>query len=82
VNARAPKNGPGGKPVQHPKLMADARALGCNAAHLRRVLIGERESKTLTARYRHLKGEELSTREALLIADYNRRQARKAPASS
>jgi hypothetical protein len=54
VNARAAKNGPGGKPKQFENLIADARALGCNAAHLRRVLMGERTSPKLMARYRAL----------------------------
>ncbi len=60
-----------------PGICADAVKLGVHRNTLLRVLTGEWKSKTLSARYRHLKGEELSTREALLIAGYNRRQGRK-----
>lgn len=36
-------------------IVADARALGCDRDHLRRCLNGERQSKSLLARYAALK---------------------------
>ncbi len=43
------------KLVKRPGLFQAAELLGTNYSHLRRVVIGQRESKSLLARYRALK---------------------------
>jgi hypothetical protein len=43
------------KLVERPGLLAAAAALGCNYSHLRRVVIGDRQSESLMARYREFK---------------------------
>jgi hypothetical protein len=66
--------------IRWPGICADSRALGVNTRTLQRVLSGEWQSKTLSARYRQLKSEKLSERDLLLISDFNRRQAKKGAA--
>jgi len=46
------------KSVLRPGWFSAARELGCTYSHLRRVLLGERESKSLLARYNALKREQ------------------------
>jgi hypothetical protein len=43
------------KLVERPGLLAAAAALGCNYSHLRRVVIGDRQSESLLARYHEFK---------------------------
>ena len=64
--------------ILFPGVTADARALGVHLRTLERVLGGQWKSKILTARYRQLKGLPLSRPQALLISEYQRRQAEKA----
>jgi hypothetical protein len=71
VNARVSKKGPGGRPVQHKGLLADARKLGVHATHLRRVLTGERMSRIVLARFHRLKGAPLSQADTKLLAAYD-----------
>lgn len=67
--------------MRFPGIVADARALGVNYRTLERVRSGEWTSKILSARFKQLKEEALTTSEILLINDYNRRaQIRKASA--
>jgi len=43
------------KLVKRPGLIAAANALGCTYSHLRRCLLGERQSVSLLQKYRQLK---------------------------
>ena len=66
-----PKRGRNGS--KFPGICADAKALGVDRTTLLRTLKGEWKLKTLSARYRELKGQKLSASEVLLINDFNRR---------
>lgn len=68
MNACTQSKGPGGRPVQYPGLLKDARTLGVNPTHLRRVLIGERKSESLLARYRALKGARATLADAIAVS--------------
>lgn len=46
------------KYVRRPGLVTAARDLGCTLSHLRRVVIGERESRSLLRRYRAWKKQQ------------------------
>jgi hypothetical protein len=56
-----------------PGICADAKSLRVHRNTLLRVLKGEWKSNTLTARYKLLKGQRLTTAEQMLIAQFNRR---------
>lgn len=65
--------------VRFPGVVGAAKALGVNVRTLQRVLGGEWNSKTLTARYRQLAGLPLSKDQQAALAEYQRRQAMKTP---
>jgi hypothetical protein len=58
-----------------PGICSWAQQLGVHRNTVLKVLKGEWKSKTLTARLKQLRGMPLTTADALLIGDYNRRTA-------